>query len=283
MKNIIGFDKLEENFLLLNRNNKMPSKVIFAGNQGIGKYAFAEKYLRNIYSISKNFDINTHPNIFFIEKDYDKQTIEIFKIREMIKFINHSSFNNDRRTVLIRDAENLNINSANALLKKLEEPNLGVYFILIYNSERPLIDTIKSRCVEFKFTLTIKDVEKIVNDNLGADTFSSISNDLKNNYVGPSFLLNLIKFYNNYNFSYDIQIESLLNEVFEKKIYLNDFFIRNNLILFIQLFFYKNLDKNINYYYKMKNYFYKKYLELERYNLDIESYCLEFKDIILSE
>ena len=53
MKNIIGFDKLEENFLLLNRNNKMPSKLIFAGNQGIGKYAFAEKYLRNIGKLIK--------------------------------------------------------------------------------------------------------------------------------------------------------------------------------------------------------------------------------------
>ena len=46
----------------------------------------------------------------------------------MIKFQNHSSFNNKERFIIIEDAENLNINSSNALLKSIEEPNNNLFF-----------------------------------------------------------------------------------------------------------------------------------------------------------
>ena len=46
----------------------------------------------------------------------------------MINFTNKSSFNNDFKIVLIDNIEHLNINSINALLKVIEEPNSNLYF-----------------------------------------------------------------------------------------------------------------------------------------------------------
>ena len=122
MNKIIGFEKIKEIFINLNKNNSIPTKLIFSGNEGIGKFLLAKDFANNIYCDQiKKTDSNLNPNILIIEKDKDKQSIEISKIREMIKYINHSSFNNDKRIVLIRDIETLNINSSNALLKSLEE------------------------------------------------------------------------------------------------------------------------------------------------------------------
>ena len=69
----------------------------------------------------------------------------------------------------------------------------------------------------------------------------------------------------------------------KEKLFLSDIFIKKYFILFIQLFFYKKLKNNINYYYEMKKYFLKKLHNLDKYNLDLETFCIEFEDRLLSE
>ena len=61
------------------------------------------------------------------------------------------------------DVETFNANSINALLKIIEEPNENDYFLLINNKTRPLIDTLKSRCLEFKIILNYNQRNKITN------------------------------------------------------------------------------------------------------------------------
>ena len=284
MNKIIGFEKIKEIFINLNKNNLIPTKLIFSGNEGIGKFLLAKDLANNIYCDQiKKTDSHLNPNILIIEKDRDKQVIEISKIREMIKYINHSSFNNDKRVVLIRDIETLNVNSSNALLKSLEEPNLGVYFILTYNNEKYLFDTIKSRCVEFKLRINFNNIKEIVNNNFNYNIYNNLSDDFKIPYLTPSFLLNLIKFFNNNNYNLHIDAEEFLKIILKEKLFLSDIFIKKYFILFIQLFFYKKLKNNINYYYEMKKYFLKKLHNLDKYNLDLETFCIEFEDRLLSE
>ena len=71
----------------------------------------------------------------------------------MIQFTSQTSFNNDRRFIIIENVNLLGINSANALLKSIEDPNNKIYFILINNSEFKTLETLKSRCQEFKLNL----------------------------------------------------------------------------------------------------------------------------------
>ena len=53
--------------------------------------------------------------------------------------------------------------------------------------------------------------------------------------------------------------------------------------LFIELFFYKNINNSKNISFKIKKYFYLKLSFVKKYNLDFESFFLEFNDKLLSE
>ena len=61
------------------------------------------------------------------------------------------------RVVIIDTIDDMNPNSANAILKILEEPPRKVIFMLINNSEGKLLPTIKSRCQLLKFSALSKD------------------------------------------------------------------------------------------------------------------------------
>lgn len=52
---------------------------------------------------------------------------------------------------IIRDADELTVSGANALLKTLEEPRNGVYFVLITSRSSRLLDTIRSRTLPVRF------------------------------------------------------------------------------------------------------------------------------------
>ena len=73
----------------------------------------------------------------------DKKIIEISQIRQMINYANKTAFNNSERIVLIDNAENLNLNSLNALLKIVEEPNENIIFIIIFDNNKKILNTLK--------------------------------------------------------------------------------------------------------------------------------------------
>ena len=112
---------------------------------------------------------NSHPNIFKIKKKKDKKIIDFDQIREMIQFTNQTSFNNARKFIIIEDINLLGTNSANALLKSIEEPNNKTFYILLNNSEFKILETIKSRCLEFKSNLLNSEVVRIVNYYFNSD------------------------------------------------------------------------------------------------------------------
>ena len=74
---------------------------------------------------------------------------------------------------MIDNAENLNLNSSNALLKAIEEPQDNTFFFIIHNSARKILDTIKSRCTEFKFVFSASEKKNI---------FKNIINQYKINF-----------------------------------------------------------------------------------------------------
>lgn len=52
---------------------------------------------------------------------------------------------------IVRDADELNVSSANALLKTLEEPRSRVHFVLLTSRPHRLLDTIRSRTLPVRF------------------------------------------------------------------------------------------------------------------------------------
>ena len=300
---MIGHKSLFNNFIYLNQIQKFPNKILLNGPKGIGKKLFVNHFLNYFYlkenkqsynlknyeynlsnNISKLISSNTHPNVLKIYLKNDKKIIDIDQIREMIKFTNQTSFNNDRRFIIIENVNLLGINSANALLKSIEEPNNKIYFILINNSEFKTLETLKSRCLEFKLNLLNSEVMEIVNYHFEADIYKDINLDFINNYNSPSFLISLVNFLESNDLSIkDNSIENLLAYIIKNKSYTSNDFIKEYLNLFIELFFYKNINISKKISFKIKKYFYLKLSFVKKYNLDFESFFLEFNDKLLSE
>ena len=202
----------------------------------------------------------------------------------MIQFQNRSSFNSKERFVVIENIENLNISSSNALLKSIEEPNNNLFFLLTKSSGYNIPNTLKSRCLEFKLSLTLEEVKLIVNKYFQEEIYTTLSKDYINQYNSPAFLIELILYFKEKekNISTFV-IEEFLIEIIKNRLYISNDFIKENLNLFIELFFYKNINKTKRISYKIKNYFYFKLSKIKRYNLDLESFFIEFEDKLLSE
>ena len=284
---LIGHNSYLENFVSLYKYDKLPSKILISGKKGIGKSILINNFLLKIFNSNNDQELianMTHPNILNIKKTNDKKNIEIDQIREVVKFTNQSSFNNKARFIIIDDAEFLNINSSNALLKNLEEPNENVFFILIFNSDMSLLDTIKSRCIEFKINISNENIELIVNNYFKDNIYTKINSDLINYYSTPLFLISLLNYMNENELSIsNTSIDDLLINLINNKHYNKQDFIRDNLNTIIELFFYNHINKSKKLTYKIKEYYYSKFSNVRKFNLDYETFFLEFKDKLLSE
>ena len=149
---LLSFKDNFKELVNLSLRNKLPNKLIFSGNKGIGKCTFAFHLINYLFSQdeqdsynledneininNKSYKLvsnNTHPNLLLIDST-DKKFIEVSKIREILNFSSKTSFSNKKKIVLINNVEKMNLNASNALLKILEEPSTNLFFILIHNS-----------------------------------------------------------------------------------------------------------------------------------------------------
>ena len=167
---IFGYKKYIDSFIKLYNDKKIPQTILLSGPKGSGKSTFVYHFINYIFSKNedKKYDEanciinkdnssyklmcnNIHPNFFLIETNKSNGELKIDKIRNLLKFLNKSTYSMDLKVVMIDNAENLNLNSSNALLKVLEEPNDNTFFFIIHNNANTILNTIKSRCMEFKF------------------------------------------------------------------------------------------------------------------------------------
>lgn len=92
-----------------------------------------------------------HPDLSYLEPDKAGGIIKIDQIRDLHHLAFRSPQLGDKRIFIIYPAEKMNVAAANALLKLLEEPPAGVFFILIAEQIASLPATIISRCQLWRF------------------------------------------------------------------------------------------------------------------------------------
>ena len=289
------------NFIELYKSQKLPNKILLSGQKGIGKSTLAYHIINHILSIDednsydmKNFKINpdnksfklilnkSNPNFISIDIDDDKKSIDINQIRNLILTLNKSSFNKKPRLVLIDNIEHLNINSVNALLKVLEEPNDNIYFILI-NSNKKILPTLKSRCLNYNIFLTSNQSFDITNKILDQNCMNLIHEQMINHYSTPGSLISLLDFASKNNLDLkQIDLKELIKKIIMDKKYKKDQFIKHQIYSLIEIYFRNNLSvKNIKLL-KIQNYFLKKIINTKIFNLDDESLLMEFEDRVLN-
>jgi DNA polymerase III subunit delta' len=301
---LYGLDKYIEEIIKLYELKKMPNKILLSGKKGTGKSTLAYHLINYVFSQSEELTYNlkeltinnnnrsfklvknnTHPNFYLIDLINEKKNIEINQIRDMITYTNKSSFNEQPRFILINNVENLNKNSTNALLKVVEEPNNNVFFILIHDTDKFILPTLKSRCLTFKINLTFDETINISNFLLNENLFNKINYQLVNYYSTPGELINLINFSLEKKISLkDCSLKEFLHILIDNNYYKKNKYVRNLIIDYIELYFlqiYKKSDnKNnlINFYYLFIN----KINDANKFNLDEESLFMEFKSELLN-
>ncbi len=300
-----GLESIFNEIINLYNNKILPKRLLLSGPKGSGKatlsyhlinYIFSE-YEENKYDL-KNNTINennksyklicngSHPNFYSIDLINDKKNIEISQIRKMINYTNKSSFNNQPKIILLDNLENLNLNSSNALLKILEEPNENIFFILIQNSYKSILPTIKSRCLNFKINLDFETSITITNKLINNNILQLLNKDLINYYNTPGEYINLINFSSENNI--DIKgnnLHNFLKILIKENFYKKNSFINLYIFNFIELYFLKKFYQSN---YKNKIYinysnFIKKFNYTKQFNLDIETLFMEFQSKILNE
>ena len=303
-KKLFAYEKEFKFFINLYENKKLPNKILIKGKKGIGKSTFAFHLINFILSRDEKFsyDINNleinnlnktynlikqsvHPNLFNLYLNDKKKNIEIDSIREVIKFNNHTTLYENKKIILIDDAEFLNRNSSNALLKIIEEPNPNTIIILILYSSKKILETLNSRFVSFNFNLNFNQSIEIANKIIGKNIYDFISDDYLNLFLTPGFIIQL------YNFSFEekldlknISYKDFIRLIIEKSLYKKNNFLINNFNKLIEIYLNRLIKISDN-----KERIYINYNKLinnlnfaNKYNLDKDNIYYEFKSKFLN-
>ncbi len=135
-------EKTKQEFEQYTKN--VPHALLLTGPIGSGK----ETVLQGL--ISAILGDHSAGRLFEIKPEEGKNTIGIETIRELKHTIKLLS--NDKRVVLIVNAEKLTVEAQNSLLKILEEPPQNTIFLLSAANKDALLDTIISRVIVWQLT-----------------------------------------------------------------------------------------------------------------------------------
>lgn len=157
---IFGHEKLFSAWKKLISNQQLEGTFLFIGVPGIGKikaaFAMIQMALCEKGSSQacgecgqcQRVQSRQHESLLHIQSS--GAMIKVESAHEILQFCQLQSLTK-KRFVLIEEAEKMNLQTANILLKTLEEPPSGTVFILTSSSSTSVISTIKSRSKVFKF------------------------------------------------------------------------------------------------------------------------------------
>jgi len=304
---LFGYDDYFNSFIKLFHKNKLPNTILLSGLKGSGKATFTYHFINYLFSYREqdkysvsSFTINPdnksykrlcntiHPNFFLLENRDDKENIKIDDVRNVQKFLNRSTYKSNIKIVLIDNAEYLNINSSNALLKALEEPNNNTFFFIINNNSTKILSTIKSRSIEFRFFFNLNEKKVIFNHLIDQyeDKFNAniIDDDFYTESAGN--ILKYIKILNENNINYTKDKISCICYLIDKYKIKKD----SQLLIFISFLielFYKDLsvknNKKLNIYFYNKSKILNQISNMKKFNLDKNNLFISLKGILKNE
>ncbi len=179
---LVGNEHVKHTLRHLLANSRVPNAMLFAGDDGIGKLQFALELARAFICIDPNdgeacgvcsackrvdaFVIPAEPTdknkddfkkVFFgghsdVGKVVTyKRTILVDAIRDLEKHAYFRPYEAKARFFIIDDADKMNDESSNAILKTLEEPASTSHIFLITSRPDSLLPTVRSRCQMLRF------------------------------------------------------------------------------------------------------------------------------------
>lgn len=172
---IRGHQDLREAFARAIDRGRLTQAYAFVGPEGVGKQKFARNLAQSLLcnqrpagyleacgvcSHCRPFLAGTHPDFLVVERDPGKRELTVAKFvgeREqrgkagLCYEFSVRPVAGSRKIAIINDADTMNDEAANALLKTLEEPPPGALLMLIISNPQSVLPTIHSRCQRVRF------------------------------------------------------------------------------------------------------------------------------------
>ena len=201
----------------------LPPTLLFAGPSGVGKWAVAQATAQAVNCLEPvrnpreeppsgtsertfvgNLPIDAcgkcracdriargvHVDVIALQPD-ERASIKIDLVRDLLSRTGYRPFEGKRRVVLIREADTLEHEAQNSLLKSLEEPPPGTIFILTTAIPGALLPTVRSRCMRLRFgRLTASEVASaLVRDHEHTDDEARVAAPLADGSIGQALAL----------------------------------------------------------------------------------------------
>ena len=193
--NLVGHRRIHDWFATAIRRKRFAGSFLLVGSHGIGKRTVADLLSRTILcETNPAEDMNpcglcegcvqvnagSHPDVIQVSKPADKSMIpldlligrpEVRMQEGFCRDIRLRPFRGHRKVAILHDADFLNEEGANCLLKTLEEPPSNAVVLVIGTSEQKQLPTIRSRCQIIRFAaLTFEESTRLLRDVHGVES-----------------------------------------------------------------------------------------------------------------
>jgi DNA polymerase-3 subunit delta' len=167
-----GVEAQDAAFLDALARGRLHHAWLLTGPEGVGKASFAYRAARRLLgaapdaaygalgaapedTVSRLVASRSHPDLMVLERETvdgkTKKSIAVDAARELPEFFAKAPGLAPYRVAIVDSADDLNDNSANALLKTLEEPPPRGVLFLVSHAPGALLPTIRSRCRRLAF------------------------------------------------------------------------------------------------------------------------------------
>jgi DNA polymerase-3 subunit delta' len=161
-QSIIGQERAIRLLSRMLHNDRLVHALVFTGIDGIGRQTTA-KALAMAVNCANRVDVSAcnacrscqkvisgnHPDVIIVEPS--GAFIKIDQVRSLRQQLRFAPLERGRRVIIINDAQTMNAEASNAMLKILEEPPKDTHIILTASQVTDLLPTIASRCQHIGF------------------------------------------------------------------------------------------------------------------------------------
>jgi DNA polymerase-3 subunit delta' len=172
---LLGHEAAEKTMLAAHESGRLHHAWLMAGPRGIGKATLAWRFARFLLcgqqqgglfggGAAEGLDVSTdapgrslvdarsHPDLFHLRRTLNPDTgrmraeIAVDDVRDLGAFMHMTPAMGQWRVAIVDSADDMNRNSANAVLKILEEPPPNAVLLIVAHAPGRLLPTIRSRC-----------------------------------------------------------------------------------------------------------------------------------------
>lgn len=139
---------------LVIKNGRAPHAFLFYGTDAVFQKKTAVDFLVRLNGLGPDRTVSAgvHPDAFFVRRAPDKKDITIAQVRDIKNFVSRTPVSLKKKGVFIEEAQHLNEEGWNALLKTLEEPSADTVIFILSSLLKNIPPTIISRAVALPFS-----------------------------------------------------------------------------------------------------------------------------------